>query len=237
MVKDAARDDTDDRVRSGGSRRMSFRRRAARVSLTKPEAVQPAPVGDGDPAGPAAVRDGDVVQPVGTVRKGRATPKRSETQRRRGGPVPPPPTSRREAATRLRQQKAEQRRSGQAPADAARLLPRDAGPARRVARDVIDSRRNIAVLMLPCAVLLIIASVTKNTGVLAVLSAVWVATLIAVAIDVVLVGLTVRRRLRSGGEDGAMFGHVLYAVMRSTVVRRFRSPVPQVSPPRLFGTR
>lgn len=232
MVKDAARDDTDDRVRSGGSRRMSFGRRAARVSLDKPVVVQPAPVGDSDPAEPSG--------PVGPVRKGRATPKRSAAQRRRGGPVPPPPTSRREAATRLRQQQAEQRaqgRTGRGSVAQSRLLPRDLGPARRLARDVIDSRRNIAVLMLPCALLLIIASVTRNTGVLAVLSAVWVATLIAVAIDVVLIGLTVRRRLRSGGEDGAMFGHVLYAVMRSTVVRRFRSPVPQASPPRLFRAR
>lgn len=172
--------------------------------------------------------------------KGRPTPKRSDARRRRGGPVAPPPTNRREAAKRRREQQAQQRgsvRVGQARGDEGSMLKRDVGPARRAVRDVVDGRRNIAVLMLPCALLLILASLTKNSGVVAVVSRLWVATLLAVSIDIVLISLAVRRRLRETSDDGRPGGHVLYGLMRATVFRRFRMPPPRVAPPRLFGSR
>ena len=168
----------------------------------------------------------------GTSRKGRPTPKRSEAQPRRGGPVPPPPQTRKEAAQRARQEAREGRarvREGRA------MLPRDAGPVRALVRDVVDSRRSIGVLMLPLAVLLVIAQLTANaTGVRAILDValmVWLAVLVALTVDLVLLSRALSRRIaQEHPEVTSRRGHIAYGLMRTTVVRRWRMPAPRVSP-------
>jgi hypothetical protein len=71
--------------------------------------------------------------------KGRPTPKRSEARAQRRAPVP---KTRKEAAALQRDKAREQRRLQRLAlqtGDEAHLPPRDAGPAKRLARDYIDS--------------------------------------------------------------------------------------------------
>lgn len=207
---------SDDRT-GGGSRRISLGKRTP----------TPAPVVEPEPA-PA---------PVG---KGRPTPKRSQAQRRRGGPVPPPPASRREAAKRQRAQQVQARRdvrAGTVAGDPGRMLPRDLGPVRALVRNVVDGRRNIAVLLLPVAMVLLIAQLVGDSRILAIATRLWAATLLAVLVDLVLVVLSIRRAVTSAHPGEKLRGHVFYGLLRSTLIRRFRMPPARVAPPRLFRSR
>ena len=164
--------------------------------------------------------------------KGRPTPKRSEAGRRRSGPVAPPPATRKEAARRLREERAEQRRSGNPAAgrEPGRVLKRDLGPVRALARDVVDGRRNLAVLMLPAALLLVLAQLVGNAALLALAVNSWTVTLLAVVLDLVFLAVLTRRRVREAFPDERTGAHVGYALLRSTVLRRWRMPPPRVAP-------
>ena len=166
--------------------------------------------------------------------KGKPTPKRSAAQRRRMGPVAPPPTTRREAAKRLRAQEAERRREvreGTRAGDPARMMARDAGPVRAFVRDVVDRRRNLAVLLLPVALLLVVAQLAGSPTLLAVAARLWTITLFAVLLDLIFIGVMLRRVLRDTfPEERSLRGHLGYGLLRSTVFRRFRMPPPRVRP-------
>jgi len=171
-------------------------------------------------------------QTQGAGGKGRPTPKRSEAQKRRG-PVAPPPTSRREAAKQLRQKQAEGRkevRAGSLRGDERALLKRDQGPVRRIVRDVVDGRRSLGWVLLPIALVVVVAGFFHNVQLQALTFAVWLASLAAVAIDMVFVALDIRRAVRAQFPDEPLRGHVAYGLMRTTVMRRWRVPRPQVRP-------
>lgn len=164
--------------------------------------------------------------------KGRPTPKRSEAQKRRGGPVAPPPTNRREAAKQLRAKQADQRtqvRKANITGDDKLLLARDRGPIRRTVRDVIDARRSLGWLLLPTAGVVVVSGLTKNLQLQAVTFGIWVATIVGVALDMTLAGLQVRKTLREQfPQEARLRSHISYGLLRTTVVRRFRMPRPQV---------
>lgn len=166
--------------------------------------------------------------------KGRPTPKRSDAQKRRTGPVAPPPTSRRQAAKQMRAKQAENRkhvRAGNLRGDEAALLRRDQGPVRRMVREIIDGRRSLGWVLLPIALIVVVSGLLKNPGLQAVTFAVWLASLAAVAIDMVFAGLDIRRAVKIAFPDEKKVrGHVAYGLMRTTVMRRFRVPRPTVHP-------
>ena len=168
-----------------------------------------------------------------TAPKGRPTPKRSE-KAPRTAQVPPPPQTRKEAAQRLKAQGAAGRkdlRAGYVAGDETALLKRDRGPVRRTVRDVVDSRRNVGVLLLPLAVLLVTAQVVGQDTVLRVATRVWTAGIVAVVLDLGLLVFRLRRTLRERHPaEGGTVRHFGYAALRSTVLRRFRMPPPQVQP-------
>lgn len=161
--------------------------------------------------------------------KGRPTPKRSEAQRhRRGGPVAPPPRTRKEAAQRA---KLEARQARSRVRDGSLLLPRDAGPVRALVRDVVDSRRSIGPLMLPLALLLVVAQISGNRQLLDLVLLVWIAGVLALFADLVTTGVVLRRRLRAEfPELRKLRSHIAYGLMRTTVFRRWRMPAPRTSP-------
>ncbi len=170
-----------------------------------------------------------------TQGKGRPTPKRSDAQKRRGGPVAPPPTNRRQAAKQLRAKQAEQRgkvrRAGLtgATSDDKMLLNRDRGPVRRLVRDVIDSRRSLGWLLLPIALLVVVSGLSKNLQLQAVTFGIWVATMAGVVVDLMLAGAALRRQLKARfPQEQKLRGHIAYGLLRTTVIRRFRMPRPQV---------
>ncbi|MCW2605596.1 MAG: hypothetical protein JWO60_289 [Frankiales bacterium] len=168
-----------------------------------------------------------------TSPKGRPTPKRRDTERRTG-PVAPPPKTRKEAAQRLRAQQATGRkdlRAGYVAGDESKLLPRDRGPVRSTVRDVVDSRRNVGVLLLPMALLLVAAQLVGDARVLRLATTVWTAGLIAVVVDGLLLTLRTTKALKARHPgEGKTARHVGYALLRSTVLRRFRMPPPKVQP-------
>jgi hypothetical protein len=174
-----------------------------------------------------------------TQPKGRPTPKRRERERRRTGPVAPPPQTRKEAAQRQREAARASRtkaREGAAKGDERYLTRRDSGPVRKLVRDVVDRRRSAGVLLLPVAVLLVVAQLSRNPTVLSVALTLWLAALLAVAFDLVVLLATIRRRIRQEfPEEHRMAGHLAYGFLRSTVIRRWRVPAPAVTPPPLLG--
>ena len=91
--------------------------------------------------------------------------------------------------------------------------------------------------MLPMAMVLVLAQIAGNAAVLSVAVRLWTVTLLAVVVDLVVLALVVRRRVRAQFPDAPGRGHVGYALLRSTVLRRFRMPPPRVAPGRLVPSR
>ena len=169
-----------------------------------------------------------------TTGKGRPTPKRSDATKKRGGPVAPPPTSRREAAKQLRAKNADNRqriKQGSLRGDETALLKRDQGPVRKLVRDIVDGRRSLGWVLLPMALIVVLSGLLNNPGLQAMSFAVWLASLAAVAIDMAFAGWDIRKYVKQTFPDEAKVGrHVAYGLMRTTVMRRFRVPRPNVHP-------
>ena len=160
------------------------------------------------------------------VGKGRPTPKRNEAQGRRTGPVPPPPTTRKEAYRRQReQQKAggPVERGGERP-----LTARDAGPVRRLVRDVVDSRRNLGSLFLVIAALLLVSLVIPSDSLKATATIVLYAFFLVLIVDSFLLSRRIKRVLAERLPKENARGAVWYGVSRATMPRRWRYPKAQV---------
>lgn len=196
----------------------------------------------------AEVEAGPVVaEPIEVVGKGRPTPKRREAEGKRG-PVAPPPKTQREAAKRRtttpsgqpltkdeKRAAAAERRSRMMAGEDAYLLPRDRGPVRAYVRDLVDSRRNIAGLLLPLAVvsfliLLLPIPVLTLYGPLVLMVAI-----LAAVVDSLVFGRQlsrkVARRFPNGDKSGqSTRGSALgfYAFNRACLIRKWRVPRPRV---------
>ena len=178
--------------------------------------------------------DAPAGSPTATSGKGRPTPKRSASQKRRTGPVPPPPKTRKEAAARARAEAVAQRnaaKKGAAQGEERYLMKRDAGPVRKLVRDTVDSRRNIGVLILPLAIVLVASSLVGNRQIMDIALALWMGAILALLVDSALTAFLIRRNIRQAfPEEGRIGRHIGYGLLRSTVFRRMRLPPPQVSP-------
>jgi hypothetical protein len=148
--------------------------------------------------------------------------------------VVPPPLTRREAAKRAKEQALalrKQYREGNARGDERYLAKRDAGPVRALVRDVVDGRFNMGIVLLPLALTLVVINLTGNRTLQGIGISIWLAALLASALDLLITALLIRRRVRAQFPDeGRTRGHVAYGLLRSTVLRRFRLPPPRVSP-------
>jgi hypothetical protein len=164
--------------------------------------------------------------------KGRPTPKRREAEQQRRQRVRPT-TDRREARRRQREaMRAERLRSRKAmlEGDERHYLPRDQGPVRGFIRDYVDSRRTIAEYFLPAVVIVLVASFIPNTAVQLFSYALWLASILLVVVDLLLLTGRLKRELRRRFPDDAGRGHTLYALARVTQMRRLRLPKPRVKP-------
>jgi hypothetical protein len=173
--------------------------------------------------------------------KGRPTPKRRDAQGRRGGPVAPPPTTKREAAKRLRERQARDRAAGKAGASRAgegeRLLERDKGPVRAMVRDIIDSRRNLVLMVLPVLFVYIIANFSNNDAFVSFVLPIYLGALMAIVFDLFAIRKIVTTRVAAEFPEDTQKGHVRYAVMRGISFRRMRVPAARVKPGPLFRSR
>jgi hypothetical protein len=155
------------------------------------------------------------------------TPKRPGAARRIGGAPAGPPLSKQEAREKRRRLRAEAsaefRREGG---------PRDRGPEKALARDVVDSRRTVGTFFFGGALLVLLGSNRAMPPVIQVASNVlWAALAIGVLVDSVLISRKIKRLVRerfpkSTERMGSLY---FYAIMRSLTFRRMRVPNPRVA--------
>ena len=158
---------------------------------------------------------------------GKQTPTRPGASRRPGGaPAGPPLTKdeQRDKRRQLRQEaSAEYRRQGG---------PRDRGPEKALARDVIDSRRTAGTFFFGGALLVLLGSNRAMPPTVQLVSNVlWVVLAVAVIVDGILISRKIKRLVRerfpkSTERMGSLY---FYAIMRSFTFRRMRVPGPRVA--------
>lgn len=183
-----------------------------------------------------------------TAGKGRPTPKRRDAEKRRGPIAPAPQTGaearkrrkelrgpklsrdeRRIASTERRARMADSREKMMS-GEEAYLLPRDKGPVRALARDLVDSRRNILGLFMPFAMTLIFVMFAVPqlqlwmTPAMLVLMAVMTVDGIFIAR---LVNNRVAERFPESDDGGWKLGW--YAASRASQLRKMRAPRPRVN--------
>lgn len=172
---------------------------------------------------------------AGSAGKGRPTRTRKEAEAARRRPIVE--TDRKEARRRDRQAAAQERqRSQQAlmSGDEANMPAQHRGRDRSFVRDLVDSRRNIAELFFPVALILMIVALVLpllmprlyTSMSVIMLVVLWGGILLCVVDSLIL-----RRRIRSRLTE--RFGEVRqglvgYGIMRSLQIRRWRLPRAQV---------
>ena len=111
-----------------------------------------------------------------------------------------------------------------------RYLPaREQGPVRRFARDYVDRRWNVAEFLLPFLVVVLVVIAVAPTSAQTFLTAVvYPVIIIGTILDEVILVRGLRKALKSRFGDDAAKGSAAHAVLRSTQLRRFRLPKPQV---------
>ena len=179
-----------------------------------------------------------VVVPDG--RKGRPTPKRRDAEARRRGPVAPPPTTQREAYKRSktsggtkqdRRAAAAERRERMMSGDDRYVLPRDKGPAKALARDVVDGRRNLIGLFMPMALVVILCYLLAPQ-LQATISLAMLVLLVFMVLEGLFLARLVNRRVheRYPEETAGSVKLGWYAFVRASQLRRLRAPRPRVKP-------
>jgi hypothetical protein len=160
-----------------------------------------------------------------TPAKGRETPKRPAAGRRPAGPAKP--LTKEEAREQRRAARAESaaefRREGG---------PRDRGPERLLARNVVDSRRTVGTWFFGGALIVLLGSNQAMPPIVRLLSNVlWGALALGVVIDSMLITRKIKKLVRerfpkSTERLGSLY---FYAIMRSITFRKMRAPAPRVN--------
>lgn len=174
--------------------------------------------------------DADQDQPVRsgvTPKKGAPTPKRSEAEASRRGPYRAPAD--RKGAAQDSKQRSAADRTRRAEAMRRGDLPKDRGPVRGLARDIVDARRGVSeyylLAVLPIFVLLFIH--TPDVQLIA--DAIVVSILLIVLTEGYYVGRKVERLASERFPGESRRGLKLYTAMRGMQLRRLRMPKPRVN--------
>jgi len=166
--------------------------------------------------------------------KGRPTPSRREAEAARKKQMKTPMT-RKEQAKRDRAAREEIRlkqRDALKSGDERYLPAREQGPVRRFTRDYVDRRRNFAEYLLPFLVVLLVLF-TVSSGFSAQVQTALTAfaypfLILGTVLDEVVMVRGLKKELRARFGADEIKGTTSYAVLRSTQLRRFRLPKPQV---------
>jgi len=168
----------------------------------------------------AAVTD---AEPTG---KGRPTPKRNEARKRRRAATP---TNRKEAAAmrraRLREQRGLQRQALQT-GDERHLPARDAGPAKKLARDYVDERFTLGQIFFGMIIIVFFLAFVPNPAVRGIANVLVLLLFMAVVVDAVRIGRGARRAVEGKYGVKESTGITPYAMLRSMQPRRMRRPPP-----------
>jgi hypothetical protein len=160
--------------------------------------------------------------------KGRPTPKRADARKQR---ITAAPKTRKEAAALQREKAREQRRmqrQGLRTGDPRRLPARDAGPAKQLARDVVDSHFTYGQVFFGLIFLAFALGLIPDPRVREIANFAALASLVLMLTDGLRNGRMAKRLATARyGEDDAR-GVTFYALTRSMLPRWARRPPPQV---------
>jgi hypothetical protein len=161
--------------------------------------------------------------------KGRPTPTRREAEQARKQRLTPPKDRREAAALRRKRMQRERELTRQAmlTGDERHLPSRDRGPVRAFCRDFIDARRSVGEFLLPLLLFVFVLNIFVPS-LAAYSSLVFLGTLLSLGADTFLLARKLRQELRTRFPDEPHKGAVLYAVLRSSQLRRLRLPKPRV---------
>jgi hypothetical protein len=171
-------------------------------------------------------------------KKGRPTPRRKDAQPKRHTLAP---VVTKDEKKRLREETRVARlaaREAYMRGEESALPARDRGPARRFVRDYIDARRSIGEYFLPIIFIVLLltliptsATVGDNKGI-PITQLLSIGVMYSVLIVSVLDGFILTRKIRKAVTarfpDTPVKGLGMYGWLRSTQMRRMRTPKPQV---------
>jgi hypothetical protein len=171
-------------------------------------------------------------RPTAEAGKGRPTPKRREAERNRyrsitggtsGGRGTPADRSS-DRTERARKYEAMKRGEDWA------LGPRDRGPARKLARDYVDSHRRPSEYYMYVLIVLLVALLSRNKALNTYVSPLVLVLIVVIAIDAYFIRRALRKLVAERLPGESARGLTVYAVMRALQIRRFRTPAPRVKP-------
>ncbi|MFI6388010.1 DUF3043 domain-containing protein [Nonomuraea sp. NPDC050547] len=170
--------------------------------------------------------------------KGRPTPKRRDAEGRRRQPVSAP-KDRKEAYRAARAKQAAERdraRKGMLAGDEKYFPVRDRGPARKFARDWVDSRRLPSQYFLPFSLLILLLTWIpwpagqREVVLYWVMLTGWPIMMVGVLFTSVYVSWKVKKEAAAKFPNEPMKGVGFYAAMRALQIRKLRFPPPQLLP-------
>jgi hypothetical protein len=165
-------------------------------------------------------------------KKGRPTPKRKEAQSKRIVSSLAPASSK-EEKKRAREQSRAARNAARAAylrGEESAMPLRDRGPARRFVRNLVDSRKSIGEYFLPIIFIVLLLSIFPVAALQYGGIALMYAVLLAAVVDGIFLSRKIKREVRNRFPDSPTKGLGLYGWLRSTQMRRLRTPHPQVKP-------
>ena len=170
--------------------------------------------------------DSNTPKPEG---KGRPTPTRKEREAANLRPIvgQKTPEARKAEKARILEERAKAR-AGMLSGDERFLGPRDKGPQRRMARDIVDGRKfTVGEILIPALFIVIITNSVQNTVVEVVGILVLWSILFAIVVDSTLIMRKVKREVEK--RHGKLERGVgWYAASRGFQMRPMRLPKPQV---------
>ncbi|MEU4834017.1 DUF3043 domain-containing protein [Streptosporangium sp. NPDC023615] len=170
--------------------------------------------------------------------KGRPTPKRRDAEGRRRQPVNAP-QNRKEAYRQLRERQAGERaraREGMLRGEERYFPARDRGPAKKFARDWVDSRRIVSQYFLPFSILILLLTwipfpvSVRGYIYVAVITIGWPLMMVGVLLTSIWVSWKVKKLTAEKFPGENLKGVGFYAAMRALQIRKLRFPPPEVLP-------
>jgi hypothetical protein len=111
-----------------------------------------------------------------------------------------------------------------------RALPkRDKGPVRKFARDYVDARWSIAEFFLPLLMVVLLLTALPSVTVKVFATLVMYLVVLISVLDGIWMGRQIKKYCAKKYPNEPVKGISMYAWMRSTQIRRLRTPAPQVN--------
>ena len=164
-----------------------------------------------------------------TAGKGRPTPKRkiSEAKRITSSLAPVVTKDQKRAAKLVERESRSASRAAYLRGEENALPARDRGPERRFVRNYVDSRRSIGEYFLPIIFLVLILTLIPMASVQYGAIAIMYGVLLIAVIDGIFLSRKIKKIITEKFPTSSTKGLVMYAWLRSTQMRRLRTPKPQ----------